>query len=390
MAKKKVVKKKVVKSEPESAWIDAPSPIAMSAVLGQDSAIETLSRAMDSGRLHHAWIFHGPKGVGKFTSALAWASALLDPEARADLTGRVSVDPDSETQRRIRAGTHPDLFIVRKELARFEEKATVRGAKLATIPKDVVERYLIGPAKLAPVMSRRGEGGARAGRVFIVDEAELLDRSATNAPVQNALLKTLEEPAPGNVIILVTSSEDRLLATIRSRCQRVGFRALDHDAMRAWVGSSGVEATPEAHEWMMRFADGAPGRYAQAVEEGLYGWARVIEPMLARCARGEYVGELGPTMADLIEERAKGWVKAGLARRENRSKETANRDGAALMLALVSQYARPMLRNARSAAWAVHAIDMCERAIMELRSNVSSRFVMDHLSAGLSEPAPAL
>ncbi len=386
MAKKKVVKKKVVKSEPESAWIDAPCPIAMSEVLGQDSAMETLSRAMDSGRLHHAWIFHGPKGVGKFTAALAWASVLLDPEAAPDLMGRVSVDPDSETQKRIRAGTHPDLFIVRKELARFEEKSSVRGAKLATIPKDVVEHHLIGPAKLAPVMSR----DARAGRVFIVDEAELLDRSPTNAPVQNALLKTLEEPAPGNVIILVTSSEDRLLATIRSRCQRVSFRALEHDAMRAWVGSSGIEATPEAHDWMMRFADGAPGRYAQAVDEGLFDWARTIEPMLARCARGEYVGELGQTMADLIEERAKAWVKEGTQRRENRSKETANRDGAALMLALVSGYARPMLRNARSAGWAVHAIEMSERAILELRTNVSARFVMDHLSAGLSEAAPAL
>ena len=71
-------------------------------ILGQQRAIETLDAAIQSGRIHHAWIFHGPAGVGKFTTALAFAAAILDPDMTPDLSGRVRPDPDSPVQRRAR------------------------------------------------------------------------------------------------------------------------------------------------------------------------------------------------------------------------------------------------------------------------------------------------
>ncbi len=258
MAKRTTKKKTTKKTTKKGSDSKGPDlklydpPISMDRVLGQSRAIDLLERSMQSGRVHHAWIFHGPQGVGKFTAAIAWASVILDPSAAPDLGGRLAPDPQSHTQQLLKAGTHPVLHVIKKELARYHDDRQVRNAKLSTIPKSIVEEHLIVPATLAPSM----KSDSIAQKVFIVDEAELLDRSATNAPVQNAILKTLEEPPEGTVIILITSSEDRLLPTIRSRCQRVSFTALDDDAMREWSNHMKLEQDPEAHHWLMEFAMG--------------------------------------------------------------------------------------------------------------------------------------
>ena len=273
---KKTPTKRTLKPEAVAAPVDVPVP--MERIVGQDHAIGVLQRSMQSGRIHHAWIFHGPEGVGKFTAAPAWAAVLLDPTSAPGLGGEIAPDPDSHVQQLLRAGTHPDLHVVRKELARYHDDKGVRDKKLATIPKAIVEEHLIAPAGLAPSL----KNGSMIGKVFIVDEAELLDRSPTNAPVQNALLKTLEEPAPGTAIILVTSSEDRLLPTIRSRCQRVGFHPINDEAMRGWLKTSGIKATPEDHQWLLRYANGSPGRYLRAFEGGFARWHAAIDRALRR------------------------------------------------------------------------------------------------------------
>ncbi|MEX0876820.1 MAG: hypothetical protein WD114_05110 [Phycisphaerales bacterium] len=375
-AQKKVSRKKVpVDSGPEMRLYDPPE--GLDAILGQGRAIEVLRQAMDSQRVHHAWIFHGPEGVGKFTAAIAWAATILDPSSAPDLTGRLAPDPLSHVQQLIRAGTHPDLHVLKKELARYHEESKVRDAKLRTIPKAIVEEHLIKPATLAPTL----KNGSIAGKVFIVDEAELLD-----TPVQNAILKTLEEPAPGTVIILVTSSEDRLLPTIRSRCQRVAFTPLDDDSMRAWASRQDFDVSPDAHHWLMRYASGSPGRYQEAVESDLYSWHIAIDPMYTQAERGRHPLTMGTTMAELVENWAQGWVKQGEKLGENRSKEAANRKGADQMFALIAQRARMGLTDPARMERSLHAIDCVQRARRELDTNVQVKFVMDHLAAGLSEP----
>ncbi len=381
MAKKRV-SKKTLKTDVIGAPVDRPVP--MDQIVGQDHAMGILQRSMQSGRVHHAWIFHGPAGVGKFTAALAWAATLLDPTSAAGLGGEIAPDPQSSVQQLLAAGTHPDLHVVRKELARYSEERTVRNQKLATIPKAIVEEHLIEPAGLAPTL----RSGAMAGKVFLVDEAELLDRSPTNAPVQNALLKTLEEPAPGTVIILVTSSEDRLLATIRSRCQRVAFHSIDDDAMRHWLGTAGVEASPEDHQWLMRYANGSPGRYLRAHEGGLARWHVQIDPLCAQCDRGNHAIGLGALMAELVDGWAQDWVKQGEKIKENRSKDAANRAGANLMFAVIAERYRSGLANPSTMDQSLRAIDAIERAKRELDTNVQMRFVMDHLVSGLSGHRP--
>ncbi|MCL4221791.1 MAG: DNA polymerase III subunit delta' [Phycisphaerales bacterium] len=343
------------------------------AIIGQDRAIHVLRKTLASQRVPHAWIFHGPAGVGKFTTALAFAACLMDDTTGPTLGGDIEPDPDSPTQQRLASGSHPDLHVIRKELALFSSERTVRERKLATIPIEVVREHLIEPAYLAPAISRK----AMAPKVFIVDEAELLDRSPTNAPVQNALLKTLEEPPPGTVLILVTTSEDRLLPTIRSRCQRVAFRSLADDEMREWLKRS---ERSSASKWLLRFAQGSPGRYIEAVEAGIDQWEPVLSPLLEALAAGRQVFDLGAVAHGLIESYAAAWVDAG----PNRSKEAANRAGARQLLSILGEHFRSEVRAGRHADRAARAIIRLEQSERELASNVQPALVFDSLAADLA------
>lgn len=380
MAKKTSTRKKAPKrttvqdKRPDMMLYDPP--IGLGNVVGQSRGLEVLQRSMQSGRLHHAWIFHGPEGVGKFTAAISWAATLLDPTSVPDLSGNIAPDEQSHTQQLIAAGTHPDLFVIRKELTPFSENAKIRTNKQRNIPKDILVEYLVRPATLAPTHRE----STMAGKVFIIDEAELVDQVG-----QNVMLKTLEEPGPGTLIILVTSSEDRLLPTIRSRCQRVGFVPLDDDAMRRWVTSRGFDLAPDAHHWYMRYAGGSPGRFTRAVESDLYSWHTQIDPMLSRAMRGEHPPGLGTLMSSLIDGWASDWVKQGDKLGENRSKEAANQTAASMMLSLIAQQARTGLTDPRLSDRSLRTIDSVTRAGTELSTNVSFKLVMEHLVSGISD-----
>lgn len=378
MAKRKTPKPAPEVSIPAPELPPHPSPVPLTAILGQDRAIATLDAALRSGRLHHAWIFHGPPGVGKFTTALAFAAVLLDPTSEAGLSGGIEPDPASQVQRLLSAGTHPDLHIITKELSVFSEDADVRKSKQVTIPKEVVDAHLLQPAGLAPTL--RHATPPRATKVFIIDEAELLDRSPTNAPTQNAILKTLEEPPAGTVIILVTSSEERLLPTIRSRCQRVGFCPLEAGAMRNWIAARGLELEPRQRDWLIGFSEGSPGVLLSALEGGFYAWAQALEPMLDAARKGVYDPELGPAMAKLADDWAKSWVEAN----ELASKESANRAGARWIFRLLTSRLRLGLRGGDEAERHAAAIDLVRQAERRLDSNVQMGFVMESLSAELS------
>lgn len=355
----------------------------LGSILGQDDPIRVLRATLASGRLHHAWIFHGPRGVGKFTTALAFAATLLDPTSEPGLTGEIAPDPESQVQRLLAAGTHPDLHVITKELAKFSDDPDVRDRKLITIPKDVVEQHLIRPAGLAPSL----RNNARAGKVFIIDEAELLDRSATNAPTQNAILKTMEEPDGRTVIVLVTSSLERLLPTIRSRCQQVRFGPLSPDAMRAWLGRQDDKPDREELAWLIESSEGSPGEYLAARAAGLFAWHQTLSPMLGDISRGKDRPELGGVMAKLVEDAAVAAVEAD----KQASKEAASRQASSRLFRLVLQSLRATLHKATpkpgQASWdegACRAIDAVEAARRNLESQVSAQFVFEMLSADLA------
>lgn len=358
----------------------------LSDILGQARALETLRASIASGRVHHAWVFSGPAGVGKFTTALAFAAMLLDPTLAPNLAGELDVDESSPTRAMIAAGTHPDLHVITKELAAYSDDRAVRERKLISIPKDVIDAHLLGPIVRAPSVRT----ASLIQKAFIVDEAELMDRSKTNAPVQNSMLKTLEEPPPGSVIILVTSQEDRLLPTIRSRCQRVVFTPLDPASMSAWFRRAEKSfprpVNADERAWVERFAAGSPGRALQAVETGLFEWARTLEPLLARADRSDFAPELGPTMGKLVG----GWAEAWVDSHKNASKEAANLAAVRHLAALLSDRFRERVRHAAAAGdfdtaeAAALRIDAVAKAERYVAASVNMNHALDALAVALA------
>jgi DNA polymerase-3 subunit delta' len=344
----------------------------MTRILGQDRALRTLRASLELDRVHHAWIFHGPAGVGKHTAAVAFAHALLDPDARLESDGVVHDQPGTEVATLLRSGTHPDLRLINKELALYSDDPNVRNRKLITIPIDVIRDHLIAPAYRASTVAPRS--GQRAAKVFIVDEAELLNDTS-----QNALLKTLEEPPPGTIIVLVTTKVERLLPTVRSRCQRVAFATLGEDELRAWMRDALPDVAPDEAAWIARFADGSPGRAQLAADSGFYQWAIEFEPMIRSLEAGRLPTSMGRQLAQRVGDFAEQWVAA----HDNASKDAANKLGANLMFTLLAHSACDRLRDLARAGhdpepWA-GVVDAVRDAERKLHANVHPGMVFDHL-----------
>lgn len=207
----------------------APHPRDTLRLFGHEAAEATFLNAHAQDRLHHGWLLTGPRGVGKATLAWRIARFLLAEEPGGGLFGEdtmradtLDVDHAHPVARRIAAGAEPGLLAIKRGI---NEKT----GKLKTeITVDEVR-------KLRGFFGMSATEGGR--RVVIVDAADEMNTSAANA-----LLKLLEEPPAGALLLLVAHQPSRLLPTIRSRCRELRLRPLDADAMQAAV----VQATGEA------------------------------------------------------------------------------------------------------------------------------------------------
>ncbi len=361
---------------PPAPPVQAPIPLA--SVLGQERAVSILERAIRSRKVHHAWIFEGPFGIGKFTTALAFAAMLLDDTTSEGLGGQLAADPDSRTQVMLRHGSHPDLIVVRKELAAYSEEAKVRSKKHTEISIDVVREFMLSTGWQAAQVAR---ADALAAKVFIIDEAENL-----NGHSQNSLLKFLEEPPPRTVLMLVCNNPETLLPTIRSRCQRVGLSPLSNDEMKTWLKGSGLELDPAQHRFLLDFASGSPGSVKVCHETGIGEWWQRLDPLLAQAQQGKHVVELGPLMHELVD----GWAKARVEESPQASKEAANHAAAAWLLRLLAWEYQSKLRGRGATPQrmeqALAAIDAIREAEAEVDANVNTLFVFDKLAAVLARP----
>ncbi len=200
-------------------------------VIGHDDAQTEILESLSSGRMHHGWMFTGPRGVGKFRTAMQFAAALLSGE-----TGTLNIDEANHTAHLMLNNSHPDLRIVQRP---FDDK----GKQKAEIPVASV-RDLIKFFSLRPAM-----GG---WRIAIIDALDEMNRNG-----ENALLKTLEEPPAQCLIILIVHGESQVLPTIKSRCRNLRFNPLSEaEGLQALVNTGMLEA--DARD-TLSYAPGRPG-----------------------------------------------------------------------------------------------------------------------------------
>ena len=196
-------------------------------VVGQEHIERTIKNAIEQDKVSHAYLFCGPRGTGKTTTARLLAKALLCEKGP-------TADPDGtcEDCQLIAAGEHPDVY----EL----DAASRTGV-------DNVREEIINRVQFAPTRGRY--------KVYIIDEVHMLSVAAFNA-----LLKTLEEPPSHVVFILATTDPQKVPETIHSRCQRFDFRRISAEAMVARLGavcvSEGVEFEGEALDLIAHRAEG--------------------------------------------------------------------------------------------------------------------------------------
>lgn len=165
-------------------------------VIGHAAQIERLQRALGADQLAQAYLFTGPRGVGKALVARELAQECI---------------PSSATR-----GDHPDVIWLRV----LPDKSEISMEQWRAVEAKVQFQALEGERKF-----------------IIIDDAERM-----NASVANACLKTLEEPPANTHFILIAHDADRLLPTIRSRCQQVVFAPLSHEVVSQWIRSQGVDA----------------------------------------------------------------------------------------------------------------------------------------------------
>lgn len=348
-------------------------------VLGQHAALGTLKSALASAHFPHAWIFHGPAGTGKFLAATELARLLLDVETTSAHITAFKAPRGTRAALLLDVGAHPDFHIIRKEMAESSSMREVRERKQTNIPLDLLRELMLGgpigdgKSLDSPIWKTAYLGH---GKVFVIDEAELLDANG-----QNALLKTLEEPPPGTYIVLVTTQEDRLLPTIRSRCQRVAFAPLVERDMDVWMRRA--EIPQEQWSWIRTFADGSPGLASLAARHALEAWSQELGVKLDAIERGKFDPLVAEYLATRVDEFAEGVVKENA----KSSKEAANRLGFRLLALLIARRLRDSMqraasqRNAQTLDDCVRRTDLLARAEAELRSNVNLKQLLANLMA---------
>lgn len=261
----------------------------MRMIHSQDKAVTALQQAFAEKRIPHAYLFAGPDGVGKRTTATAFARLLLcrqpvkisdKPSPRFDSCGQC------DSCIRFDAGSHPDFVFIYKELRQYTEEGKDKMPPVE-MPVDVIREFFLERAARKPA-----EGPYT---IFVIDEAEKVNVSS-----QNAMLKILEEPPDYCVIILLCSRLEEMLPTTKSRCRILPFGPVSESYIIQQLQEKNIEPA-EAGFWA-RFSEGRLGealRWVQLKEDKKPLDAYEIKKELAR-----RISELEP--ADVIE--TAGWL----------------------------------------------------------------------------------
>jgi len=226
--------------------------VSWHSVRGHDRIVESLRRSLGQGRFPHALFFAGPEGIGKRTFARRLAQALLC-ETRGD--GELDACGVCPGCLQVAGGTHPDLI----EEGCPEDKHELP----IKVIRDLCDWFALKPAR-----------GRR--KVAIVDDADDLNEEASNA-----FLKTLEEPPPGAVLILIGTSPEIQLETVISRCQVVRFHPLPENEIAALLLEQGITSDPAEAASMASLSEGSVARALGLTDASLQQFRRGLIDELA-------------------------------------------------------------------------------------------------------------
>ncbi len=243
------------------AW---PPPWRNERLIGHELAERTMLAAQQSGRLHHAWLLTGPRGIGKATLAWRFARFLLAGQEGGlfgDAPDGLGVAREAPGRSLVDARSHPDLFHLRRTLNPDS------GRMRSEIVVDDV-RGLGEFMHMTPAMGK--------WRVAIVDAADEMNRNAANA-----VLKILEEPPPNAVLLMVAHAPGRLLPTIRSRCRRLAVQALPDETVVRLLGDYAPDSSTEERLALSGLAEGSIGRALELASAGSLGLYRDMVEVLA-------------------------------------------------------------------------------------------------------------
>ena len=268
-----------------------PHPRETLVLHDHEPAEAQLLAAWNSGRMPHAWLFTGPRGVGKATLAYRVARFVLSSPGSRDridglsglagrtpATGLAVSDPSVAAQ--VTNGAHPDLTVV----ARSEDRRTGR------IRRDIVRE------DIARFSRHRGLTSSTGGwRVVIIDSADEMNRS-----VANELLKGIEEPPQRTLILLISHATGHLLPTIRSRCRKLHFRALPSARVRQLLETMLPDADAGDLEIAVALAEGSVGR---AVTIAASGGLDVLQDA------AEILGSSAPLDRSVLNDTVEKWIR---------------------------------------------------------------------------------
>jgi len=216
---------------------------------GHHDRIDMLRRSFGRGRMAHAWLFAGPAGVGKALFARIFAQCLLC-ESHTDQ--ELLACGSCSGCRQMDAGTHPDFFHVRCP----EGKSEIPVEVFLGPPEKRGRAGLIYDLSLRPMAGRR--------RIAIIDDANRLNDEGANC-----MLKTIEEPPPDALLILIADNLDAVLPTIRSRCQLIRFSPLNRSDLGELLTSTGLAKDPAEAASVAAISDGSLQTAAQLLNPGL-------------------------------------------------------------------------------------------------------------------------
>lgn len=323
--------------------------IGFDAIPGQEQAKRMLQNGLRTGKVSHAYIFHGPRGTGKKTAALAFAKALFCRAATGDSCGTC---PEC---RKVESGNHTGLFVVAPDGA---------AVKVEQI-RELQRRFQYRNAAETPA------------QVYIIEEAETMTLQAANS-----LLKFLEEPGAAIIAILLAANGHALLPTIRSRAQWIPFVPLPPDKMAPVLESEGLPA-PLVRA-AVRLAPGLDTARNLANANWFAELRSVMIQLAQECSADVHAAMLtaqrrlaGSELADHLDtlfDLFALWFRDMVLHQWNRSKEVVFAD----QLETISRLAR----TRSTAEWAL-CIKQAMEARRRLRAHGNAQLIVDHFLLSL-------